>query len=591
MLEVPSGNGASLRDTALAAGHAPQPTIVGASLEPPGVVPNDSEEEGAEVRLRVRGASSLVPPGEEGRGGDEEEGFQGGGDEQKRRRREQEAGFQDGWRRGGDEEKRGEVRLQAGGRDSSLAPQDLVRSRSAPTPATGRPELHRHMSSPRDRAEPPAARPLDSLVTSMRSLSHQRPPVSEHSASLASLTEPPVETFLCRCCMEREAVVQRFVLADCGDPEHGICRRCAFNFIDGRIREMRIQRFPCVVGLVDGRCGAREDVAHASLGEVEAILEEEEGGAALSRFRQFRRMKEDQTLRECPGCQEMRKPEVDERGEVVPRMECGSCGAQFCYYHDWAHRGEDCATFAARLKKEEEGIRRALGTKDCPGCTRQTEKNGGCNHMTCQQCRCDWCWICGEQVVGDIGWHYSKENRESGCMQFSLAGHPPVEEVRLMRRQAERQAAGQLPECTRPQLGCVIVWATFLAKLWVWLMTVLLGAVMFLACIPPAACACLVSPFLLCAAGVVSYRRSEPITDTTIRWGTCFGITLGIIITFTAWGLGVLTAFVSFSLVWSLFAPCIWVCSCCRRDAFFSLLRVPVGGVIAWFESMDRLTG
>ena len=32
--------------------------------------------------------------------------------------------------------------------------------------------------------------------------------------------------------------------------------------------------------------------------------------------------------------------------------------------------------------------------RDCPGCGRTIEKNGGCNHMTCRACKTEFCWIC-----------------------------------------------------------------------------------------------------------------------------------------------------------------------------------------------------
>ena len=34
-------------------------------------------------------------------------------------------------------------------------------------------------------------------------------------------------------------------------------------------------------------------------------------------------------------------------------------------------------------------------TKKCPHCSIPTEKNNGCDHMKCRECKKDWCWICG----------------------------------------------------------------------------------------------------------------------------------------------------------------------------------------------------
>ena len=37
--------------------------------------------------------------------------------------------------------------------------------------------------------------------------------------------------------------------------------------------------------------------------------------------------------------------------------------------------------------------------KRCPNCKFWTEKNEGCNHMTCSQCQFQWCWICQKECV------------------------------------------------------------------------------------------------------------------------------------------------------------------------------------------------
>ena len=36
-------------------------------------------------------------------------------------------------------------------------------------------------------------------------------------------------------------------------------------------------------------------------------------------------------------------------------------------------------------------------TKKCPKCNINVEKNGGCMHMTCVNCKYDFCWMCREE--------------------------------------------------------------------------------------------------------------------------------------------------------------------------------------------------
>lgn len=48
-------------------------------------------------------------------------------------------------------------------------------------------------------------------------------------------------------------------------------------------------------------------------------------------------------------------------------------------------------------------------TKACPQCQKPIQKNGGCNHMRCSQCRFDFCWKC----LMSLSMH------KSGCPKFS----------------------------------------------------------------------------------------------------------------------------------------------------------------------------
>jgi len=80
-----------------------------------------------------------------------------------------------------------------------------------------------------------------------------------------------------------------------------------------------------------------------------------------------------------------------EESEVMPDIcECHECGAKACVTCDrpW-HEGESCAEYQLRIKDRVDEEDRALNeirkiTKQCPGCKKPVQKNGGCPAMQCK---------------------------------------------------------------------------------------------------------------------------------------------------------------------------------------------------------------
>lgn len=70
---------------------------------------------------------------------------------------------------------------------------------------------------------------------------------------------------------------------------------------------------------------------------------------------------------------------------------CFGCGFEM-------HAPADCNVANAwvkKAKKESENLNWVLAhTKECPKCSVNIEKNGGCNHMVCSSCKYEFCWIC-----------------------------------------------------------------------------------------------------------------------------------------------------------------------------------------------------
>lgn len=85
---------------------------------------------------------------------------------------------------------------------------------------------------------------------------------------------------------------------------------------------------------------------------------------------------------------------------VQDTVKC-ACGESFCFKcQEPAHAPCSCRHLRMWKQKERDESETAnwliANTKPCPKCSRQIEKNGGCNHMSCSQCSHEFCWICME---------------------------------------------------------------------------------------------------------------------------------------------------------------------------------------------------
>jgi hypothetical protein len=113
--------------------------------------------------------------------------------------------------------------------------------------------------------------------------------------------------------------------------------------------------------------------------------------------------------------------------------------------------------------------------KRCPQCQFYTEKNEGCNHMTCAECRFQWCWLCegvyfsGHYDFGKCkGQQFSKRDYLAEDEANNLVG----DNSRGSRR--ERSCCYRFWCCRCCCLCCRICWADYIYSLFPYFFTMLL---------------------------------------------------------------------------------------------------------------------
>ena len=187
---------------------------------------------------------------------------------------------------------------------------------------------------------------------------------------------------------------------------HKICSICLYEYLKGQIENAKVTKINCFVF----KC--KEILSENYITRVI-----ESNTKLMEKYNYFKKRAEiiaSPTKKFCPekDCQSF----IERKNGDNKYVSCEN-GHKYCYVclKPW-HGSDKCEE---QLDKDFQIWKQNKVIKRCPKCKFYTEKNEGCNHMTCAECKYQWCWLCeGKYNSG----HYT--TGKCAGQQFTKATKP-----------------------------------------------------------------------------------------------------------------------------------------------------------------------
>uniref|UniRef100_A0A7S1VX50 RBR-type E3 ubiquitin transferase n=1 Tax=Ditylum brightwellii TaxID=49249 RepID=A0A7S1VX50_9STRA len=216
----------------------------------------------------------------------------------------------------------------------------------------------------------------------------------------------------CEICYEESGFTPEEMLSmPCG---HEFCRDCWRGFV-----ECALTTGPACVKATCPQAGCTEVVTEEEVKEAAPDLLPKFESYQLRSFVEMNGM-----TRWCPGPGCERVAVGCGAGGLFGATaagvaECDDCGTCFCLKcGEEPHAPVTCRDLVKwneKCRNESETANWILAnTKPCPKCSSRIEKNQGCNHMSCQQCKHEFCWIC----MGDWNDHGANTGGYYKCNKY-----------------------------------------------------------------------------------------------------------------------------------------------------------------------------
>ena len=193
---------------------------------------------------------------------------------------------------------------------------------------------------------------------------------------------------LCSICFETYAPYDMYELKKC---HHEYCYNCWFIHLKNKIENSEIGKLKCI----DLKC--KEIIPEEFI--LDIIKKDKKLVEKYKRFSKRLKILEDPNKVFCP------EPNCDSyaiKNKKIKYVKCENGHNFCCICMKKPHGKNSCEN---ELEKDFQIWKKGKIIKQCPKCNIWTEKNEGCNHMTCAECKYQWCWLCGGKYTSN---HYSQ---------------------------------------------------------------------------------------------------------------------------------------------------------------------------------------
>jgi len=218
-----------------------------------------------------------------------------------------------------------------------------------------------------------------SLIISFKK-EKEKPKISD-AINIKQDFESKKDQIECEVCNEMFIVNENNKVKKCG---HSFCSNCWYDFLSVKIKENKLPSIKCL------NYDCKEKLTDKFI--INLLKSDIDLIKKYKRYQLELKIINDPNKKLCPY------PNCDSYLELKQiRNKDVTCKNNHTFCFECLKKPHGKLPCNENLDKSMEEYAMNNFVKKCPKCSIITEKNNGCNHMTCTKCGYQWCWLCNQE--------------------------------------------------------------------------------------------------------------------------------------------------------------------------------------------------